>query len=365
MTDKSNNTDSTILSIVTKEQYMQRCLELGRQGNSYVAPNPMVGAVVVYNDTIIGEGYHHRYGQAHAEPNAIYSVKDPELLKKSTLYVNLEPCSHYGKTPPCADLIVKTGIPRVVIGTLDPNPKVSGRGIKILQAAGIEVIKGVLENECYELNKRFFTFHKEKRPYILLKWAQTKDGFIDKIRTDNTEMPLQISNAITRQLTHKIRSENQSILVSTNTVMLDNPSLTVRNWTGKSPVRITLDRKNKIPEEYHLLDGKVPTLIFSENERRGKPNVEFIKVAFDENCLPAVLKNIYERNIHSILVEGGAKLLNSFIELGLWDEAHVEVSEQVIYEGVSAPTLNSQPDEIKEYDQHLWITYKNYQKHFA
>ena len=208
MTENNSKAVLTKQAAKSAEDYMQRCLFLARQGEGHVAPNPMVGALIVYNNEIIGEGYHHKYGQAHAEPNAIKSVKKAELLQHSTLYVNLEPCSHYGKTPPCADLIVSSGIKRVVIGTLDPNPKVSGRGIKILQAAGIEVIVGVLEDECRELNKRFFTFQLEKRPYVLLKWAQTRDGFIDRARKDNTEMPLQISNTITRQLTHKMRSEN-------------------------------------------------------------------------------------------------------------------------------------------------------------
>jgi len=295
-------------------KFMSRCLQLARIGNSYVAPNPMVGAVLVCEDVIIGEGYHHRYGEAHAEPNAINSVKDKELLKKSTLYVNLEPCSHYGKTPPCADLIVRSGIPRVVIGTLDPNPKVAGRGADILRNAGIEVETGVLEEECRELNKRFFIYQEQKRPYILLKWAQTKDGFIDRIRSDVSETPLIISNEITKQLTHKMRAENQSILVGANTVLLDNPSLTVRNWSGKSPVRIGIDRLGRIPDSFNLLDGSVPTLIFTENERANKPNLEFIQLNFEKNRLKTILKKIYERNIYSVLVEGGATILKSFLE---------------------------------------------------
>lgn len=345
-------------------KYMQRCLQLAQQGESYVAPNPMVGALLVIDDKIIGEGYHHRYGEPHAEPNAIHSVKDPELLKKATLYVSLEPCSHFGKTPPCANLIVNSGIPRVVIGTLDPNPKVSGRGVKILEAAGIEVVVGVLEKECRELNKRFFVFQEEKRPFVLLKWAQTKDGFIDKIRTSNAEQPLVISNAITRQLTHKMRSENQAILASTNTIVLDNPSLTVRNWSGRNPIRIGLDRTNRIPDDVSLFDGKVRTLIFTEKLKPNKPNVEFIEITFDENCLQSILKKIFERNINSVLVEGGAKLLNSFIKAGLWDEANIEISEQIINGGVKAPSLDAETVEIKEYDNHQWITFKNNQKQF-
>ena len=346
------------------DTYMLRCIQLAQKGESYVAPNPMVGALLVVGDKIIGEGYHHRYGEAHAEPNAIYSVTDASLLKEATLYVSLEPCSHFGKTPPCANLIVNSGIPRVVIGTLDPNPKVSGRGVKILEDAGIEVIVGVLEKECRELNKRFFVFQEEKRPYVLLKWAQTKDGYIDKIRNSNNEQALVISNAITRQLTHKMRSENQAIMVSTNTIILDNPSLTVRNWSGRNPVRIGIDRTNRIPDDINLLDGKTSTLIFTETAKPKQPNVEFIEIKFDDNCLRTMLKKIYERNINSILVEGGAKLLNNFLKEGLWDEANVEISEQTIGDGIKAPLLEAEIIESKEYDKHQWITFRNNKKQF-
>ena len=339
-------------------KYMHRCLQLAQYGVSYVAPNPMVGAVVVCNDVIIGEGYHRHYGQAHAEPNAIHSVKNPELLKQSTLYVSLEPCSHYGKTPPCADLIVSCGIPRVVIGTLDPNPKVSGRGVEILRKAGIEVTVGVLANECRELNKRFFIFQEQKRPYVLLKWAQTKDGFMDRKRTDRTESPLIISNNITKQLTHKMRAENQAILVGANTVLLDNPSLTVRNWSGKSPVRIAIDRQGRIPVDFNLLDGSIRTIIFTEIDQVDQQNIEFVKVDFSTNCIPAVLQKVYERNINSVLVEGGASILNSFIEAGLWDEANIEISNQSITDGVSAPVLNAQPVSNDMFCGHKWLFFK-------
>ena len=339
-------------------KYMHRCLQLAQYGVSYVAPNPMVGAVVVCNDVIIGEGYHRHYGQAHAEPNAIHSVKNPELLKQSTLYVSLEPCSHYGKTPPCADLIVSCGIPRVVIGTLDPNPKVSGRGVEILRKAGIEVKVGVLADECRELNKRFFIFQEQKRPYVLLKWAQTKDGFMDRKRTDRTESPLIISNNITKQLTHKMRAENQAILVGANTVLLDNPSLTVRNWSGKSPVRIAIDRQGRIPVDFNLLDGSIRTIIFTEIDQVDQQNIEFVKVDFSTNCIPAVLQKVYERNINSVLVEGGASILNSFIEAGLWDEANIEISNQSITDGVPAPVLNAQPVSNNVFCGHKWLFFK-------
>ena len=345
-------------------KYMNRCLQLAQYGCGYVAPNPMVGSVLVYDDVIIGEGYHHHFGEDHAEPNAIRSVKDQALLKHATMYISLEPCSYYGKTPPCADLIVLSGIPRIVIGTLDPNPKISGRGIEILRKAGIEVTVGVMEEECRELNKRFFIFQEQKRPYIMLKWAQTQDGFIDRIRSDYTETPLVISSNITKQLTHKMRSENQSILIGANTVLLDNPSLSVRNWAGKSPIRIAIDRQGRIPANFNLFDGSIPTLIFTEKEMINKPHVEFIKIVFDDDCLKTILHKIYERNIHSVLVEGGASILNSFIEAGLWDEANIEISLQRITQGVKAPNLLLQPISRDSFDGHEWLFFKNNESNF-
>lgn len=338
---------------------MQRCLQLAQFGGSYVAPNPMVGAVVVLDDEIIGEGYHRRFGEAHAEPNAIHSVKNQELLKKSILYVSLEPCSHFGKTPPCADLIVRSGIPKVVIGTLDPNPKVSGRGVDILRKAGIEVVVGVMEEECRELNKRFFVFQEQKRPFVLLKWAQTQDGFMDRIRTDVTETPLLISNNVTKLLTHKMRSENQSILVSTNTVLLDNPSLTVRNWSGKNPIRIALDRQGIIPDDYQLKDEKVQTYIFTTKEKPNTHHLEYLPIEFDENSIETILQSIYKKNIHSVLVEGGATLLRNFIKSGLWDEANVEVSPQTIKTGIVAPLLPVLSVRRATIENHEWLFYKN------
>lgn len=343
----------------TDQEYMQRCLQLAAIGGGYVAPNPMVGAVLVVGDKIIGEGYHKKFGQPHAEPNAIKAVKNHEELKQATLYVNLEPCSHYGKTPPCAHLIVKCGIPRVVIGTLDPNPKVSGRGVQILRDAGIEVTVGVLEEACNELNKRFFVFQRNNRPYILLKWAQTSDGFIDIVRQSSAETPLLISNEITKQLTHKMRAENQAIMVSTNTVILDNPSLTVRYWSGKNPTRIALDRLGRIPTDSQLLNGEQPTLIFTEQTQSNIDNLRYLKINFDQNCLDAVLKLLFENLIHSVLVEGGSKLLNSFIEKGYWDEAHVEVSPQKTGQGISAPVLNCNPDSMSVIEKHKIYKYKN------
>jgi diaminohydroxyphosphoribosylaminopyrimidine deaminase/5-amino-6-(5-phosphoribosylamino)uracil reductase len=340
-------------------KYMYRCLQLAQNGIGHVSPNPMVGALLVCNDIIIGEGSHLRYGEAHAEPNAINAVKDKQLLSQSTLYVNLEPCSHYGKTPPCADLIVQNKIPRVVIGTLDPNPKVAGRGVEILRKAGVEVVVGILDDECRELNKRFFIFQERKRPYVLLKWAQTADGFIDRNRISNAELPLIISNEMTLMLTHKMRSENQAILVGANTVLLDNPSLTVRNWSGRTPVRVAIDRLGRIPSDYNLLDGKLATIIFSEKYRENDLNLEFVKIEFDEHCLRNVLKYLFERNINSVLVEGGASILNGFIESGLWDEANVEISPVKINEGVEAPILNKLPISNKNFDGHKWLFFEN------
>ena len=339
-------------------KYMSRCLQLAEYAGGHVAPNPMVGAVLVCDDVIIGEGYHRHFGEDHAEPNAIHSVKDPALLKRATMYVSLEPCSHYGKTPPCADLIVLSGIPRIIIGTLDPNPKVSGRGVEILRKAGVDVTVGVMEDECRELNKRFFIFQEQKRPYVLLKWAQTQDGFMDRIRTDCTETPLHISNNITKQLTHKMRSENQAILVGANTVLLDNPTLNVRNWSGKSPIRIAIDRQGRIPENFNLLDGSIPTIIFTEIESVNKHNVEYVKIDFDEDRLKTILHKIYERNIHSVMVEGGASILTSFIEAGLWDEANIEISQQRIMTGVAAPYLTLQPVSRNTYEGHEWLYFK-------
>lgn len=345
--------------------FMYRCLQLARIGEGYVAPNPMVGAVVVHNDRIIGEGYHHRYGEAHAEPNAINSVKDPSLLCESTLYVNLEPCSHFGKTPPCANLIISSGIPRVVIGTSDPNPKVSGRGIEILKNAGIEVVVGVLEKECYELNKRFFTWVQEGRPFVLLKWAQTRDGFIDVARNELGQGPVQISNLLTKQFTHKYRAQNQSIMVSTNTAVLDNPNLSVRRWAGKNPVRIVLDRTGRIPQQYHLFDNSVRTLVFTElDDRQSTEKLEYITIDFSNDMLRTILRTLAQKHIHSVLVEGGSQLLTSFIESGLWDEAHIEISAKELHEGVTAPRLGVLVEQSVYVEGHQWIDYVNRSKKF-
>ena len=345
-----------------EEKYMHRCLQLAAYGEGHVAPNPMVGAVIVHNDHIIGEGFHHRYGESHAEPNAIHSVTEASLLKESTLYVNLEPCSHYGKTPPCANLIIQQGIPRVVIGTPDPNPKVSGKGIQMLRDAGIEVITGVLEKACNELNKRFFIWQRENRPYVLLKWAQTRDGFIDNIREEANVPPLQISNSITKQLTHQVRSENQAIMVSTNTVVLDNPSLTVRNWSGRNPIRIVIDRTGRVPVDYTVFDDLIKTFVFTENPRENTDKTNYIYLRFDENMLDNMLRIIATQGIHSVLVEGGSKLLNSFISSGMWDEARTEVSDLCIGSGVPAPSVGVAAESSTIINNHMYLRYINRNK---
>lgn len=324
------------------EKYMHRCLQLALNGKGYAKPNPMVGAVVVHEGKIIGEGYHRNYGGAHAEVNAINNVKDKSLLKKSTIYVSLEPCSHYGKTPPCAQLIVDSGIPRVVVACLDPYPAVSGRGIGMLKETGVEVVFGVLENEAKELNKDFFLTQTHNRPYIYLKWAQTKDGFIDKVRMEGeAPRPTPISNDFCRMLVHKRRAEVGAIMIGTNTAVNDDPSLTTRYWYGSNPIRVILDREGRIPSDYTIFDGNVETIVFTEQEKK-IPYVEklsFVKLDFNDQLLENVFAFLKQRKINSILIEGGRQLLTSLIDRGLWDEAYIEVSDKCFGKGVSAPFI--------------------------
>lgn len=326
-----------------EELFMQRCLQLAAYGDGNVSPNPMVGAVVVYQGKIIGEGFHRQYGKPHAEVNAINAVKDKSLLSHSTIYVSLEPCSHYGKTPPCAQLIIDSKIPRVVIATLDPFPKVSGRGVKMLQDAGVEVSVGLLEKEAQELNKAFFVSNINKRPYVYLKWAQTQDCFMDKKRIEGEpKTPTIISNELTHILVHKLRAHVSAIMVATNTAINDNPSLTTRFWYGHNPIRVILDRNCRIPISNKLFDGEVKTYVFTEKvqEPIEKNNVTYIPILFDENFLNSLLEELYLLNINSLLVEGGAKLLTSFIEKELWDEALIEISDQNFFEGIKAPSIH-------------------------
>jgi diaminohydroxyphosphoribosylaminopyrimidine deaminase/5-amino-6-(5-phosphoribosylamino)uracil reductase len=321
------------------EQYMRRCLELAKQAAGFVAPNPLVGCAIVYEGKIIGEGFHQKFGEAHAEVNAIHSVSDPLLLQHSTLYVNLEPCSHIGKTPPCADLIIQKKIPEVIIGCPDLNPLVSGNGIRKLQAAKCKVQTGILEAESKELNKRFITFHKKKRPYIILKWAQTRDCFLAPKNNSRTN----ISNEFSRTLAHCWRSEEQSIMIGTNTALHDNPKLDARLWNNRNPVRVVLDRELKLPPSLNLFDHSVPTIVFTEKEKRGEENIGFIQLDFKNNLLENILHILYEMQIQSVLVEGGARLLQSLIEKSLWDEARIFIAPLLLHEGISAPKISAAP----------------------
>lgn len=321
--------------------YMQRCIELARLGEGYVAPNPMVGAVIVFEDKILGEGYHQLYGQAHAEVNAVNAVKDKSLLKDATIYVSLEPCAHFGKTPPCSDLLVTHKFKRVVIGCQDTFSAVSGKGIQKLIDNGIEVQVGVLEKECRELNKRFFTFHEKKRPYIILKWAQTKDGYLDKLRTIADKGVNWISSPETKVLVHKWRSQEQSILVGKNTVLNDNPSLTVRELTGKNPIRIILDSHCKIDKSYAVLNNKVPSIILNLDKNESCGSAEWIRLRNME--INTILETLYAKDIQSVFVEGGTSVLHSFIQNNSWDEARVIIGNTFFSEGSKAPVIADAP----------------------
>lgn len=328
------------------EKYMKRCIELALLGKGEVAPNPMVGAVVVHNDRIIGEGYHRQYGGPHAEVHAIGAVKDKELLKESTIYVSLEPCAHFGKTPPCSDLIISSGIPHVVVGSVDPFAQVAGKGIEKMLKAGIKVDVGVLNQECLDLNRRFFTFHQKKRPYVILKWAQTLDGFLDIDRSHpEFGQPTWISNELARRIVHKQRTEEAAILIGTNTAWKDNPSLTVREWAGKQPVRMVLDRKNCLPANLHLKDGTARTVVFTREQVASAENLLYVQLDFNRNIVPQILQWLYEQNMTSVVVEGGRQLLQSFIDQELWDESHVYIGHTWFGSGVAAPRLNALPVE--------------------
>lgn len=324
--------------------FMKRCLELALNGLSFVAPNPMVGAVVVYKGKIIGEGYHRKFGEAHAEVNAINSVKNQELLPDSTLYVNLEPCAHAGKTPPCTDLILGKKIPRVVVGTSDPNSLVAGKGIQKLKNYGVEVHTDILPRECFELNRRFFTFHEKKRPFIILKWAQTRDGFIDIKRKLGTPIGVNwISTPLSRTLVHRWRSEEQGILIGTNTAILDNPNLTLRHWKGKNPIRIILDRQLRIPENSNVWNDETETLIYNSLKKECKGMTELVNIDFSRNNLMPILTDLYQREISSIIVEGGKSVLEYFIQNELWDEVRIFIGNKNFIDGVEAPEFKEVP----------------------
>lgn len=345
---------------------MSRAIEIARNGLGTTAPNPMVGAVLVHDEKIIGEGFTSPFGGPHAEVNALGAIADKDLLKTATLYVTLEPCSHFGKTPPCADLLIDHKIPSVVIGLRDPHEKVAGKGIAKLKKAGIDVVTGVLEAKCREHQKRFLTFHEKKRPYIILKWAETADGFIAPDtgeRSENPE-PFWISNALSRQLTHQWRCEEQAVLVGTNTVLEDNPRLDVRHWTGKNPIRIVLDRTLKINGDYHVLDGNVPTWVLTEDRKASRfqrdsgvqeasrisapsrhrkgpdTDIAYRGMDFSKDIPQNIARILHGGNIQSVLIEGGARTLQTFIDAGLWDEARIFTGTSSFKKGLKAPVLS-------------------------
>ena len=313
--------------MTTHETYIKRCLQIAKNGLGSTRPNPMVGAVIVHNNLIIAEGFTSAYGGNHAEVNAINAVKDKSLLTKCTLYVTLEPCSHFGKTPPCSDLIVKHKIPNVVIGCIDDNPEVAGKGIAKLKASGCNVTIGILEAECKVHHKRFFTFHNNKRPYIILKWAETADGFIAPIKKDEKK-PVWITNKYSRQLVHKWRAEEQAILVGTNTVIEDNPSLTVRDWSGENPIRVVLDRTSKLTSDYSIFNDEAKTIRVTNKD-----------IDFEKPIAIQIADVLFKQNINSIIIEGGSQTLQTFIDENLWDEARVFTGNTSFKTGIKAPKL--------------------------
>ena len=323
--------------MMVDEKYMRRALQLARLGTGHTSPNPMVGAVIVAPDgTIIGEGWHRKCGQAHAEVNAVASVADPALLSNSTIYVTLEPCSHYGKTPPCARMLIERGIPRVVVGCLDPFPQVAGRGVAMLREAGIEVTVGVLEQECRDLNRRFITAHTTRRPWVQLKWAQTADGYIG-LPPDAGENPLHMSTPITMCLMHRQRALCDAIVVGAATARIDNPSLTTRQWPGRSPLRVVLSRNLSMPDNLKLLTDGLPTIVYNGVKEEVCGPVQYVKM--DTTSPQSWLKDLYRRGVTSVMVEGGTHVLQDLIAAGAWDEARIEVSPRKVGQGVKAPVI--------------------------
>ena len=321
------------------ESYMRRCFQLAEKGKGFVAPNPLVGSVIVHNNQIIGEGYHMLYGHAHAEVNAVNHVTDKSLLKDSTLYVNLEPCAHHGKTPPCADMIVAHKIPRVVIGCVDSFSAVSGKGIEKLRAAGIDVTVGVLEKESRELNARFFTFHEKKRPYVILKWAQSADGFIDINRAPHQTGIAWITEPATKTLVHQWRHEEAGILVGWKTVANDNPNLTCREVPGNDPVRIVIDESLRLDyNAFHLGDRKAKTVVLTSKKVTGDALLQFVNPA--DFSIPAILESLWQLNIQSVIIEGGKTTLLHFIESNTWDEARILTGQKKLIDGKTAPEIS-------------------------
>ncbi len=338
--------------------FISRCLELAKNGIGTCRPNPSVGAVVVYEDKIIGEGFTSPYGGSHAEVNAINSAEDQELLQKSTIYVTLEPCSHYGKTPPCADLIVAKKIPNVVIGCIDTNSLVAGKGIERLKKAGCNVTVGVLEKECFEHHKRFFTVQNKQRPYIILKWAETKNGFIAPLTKDELK-PVWISNQYSQQLVHKWRSQEHAILVGTNTVQLDNPSLNVRSWKGNNPIRVVIDRSLKLPLTSKVFSDDQKTIVITEVSKEDSKSVIYETLDFSNSLVDGIVEVLNKHKIQSIIIEGGAKTLQQFIDNDLWDEARVFIGEGGFDNGVKGPNLNGVVKEEKRNNNDIIRIYRN------
>jgi len=342
------------------QNYLQRCIDLARLGSGSVSPNPMVGSVIVCDDKIIGEGYHQVYGQAHAEVNAIKQVFEnhenaKELLKRSTIYVSLEPCSHFGKTPPCADLIISNEIPRAVIGCRDPFDQINGRGIGKLRNAGIEVIEGILTEQCIDLNKRFFTRIQKQRPYIILKWAQTSDGFFAPANKSQK----WISSQNAKQLVHRWRTEEDAVLVGRNTVLADNPQLNSREWPGKNPIRIIIDRRLELPNDLNVFDQSQDTIIFNEQKTELSDRIKYLELEDFDNLLPQLIAyQLYLMDIQSLIVEGGAETLKLFIKAGLWDEARVFTGPQIWNSGIPAPEIMGKHGESQSVGQdvlNIWF----------
>ena len=339
---------------MNQDLYMQRCLDLAQKALGKTYPNPMVGCVIVHNDIIIGEGFHEKAGQQHAEINAINSVKNPELLKESTIYVSLEPCAHFGKTPPCANKIVEIGFKKVVIGTLDSHDKVNGKGKQMIEDAGIEVVSGVLENECQELNRRFFTFHQKHRPFIILKWAQSGDGFLDK-----DFKPTQIGNPLTKQFVHQLRSQEHAILVGTQTALSDNPSLTTREIIGRNPVRVLIDFDLKVSADFNIFNAEAQTIIFNSKKETIDGNKKFTKIE-KENFLENLMEKLFKQQIQSVVIEGGSFTLQQFIDQNLWDEAIIIKNENLqLLNGTKAPKFNVEKFHKKQFRDNTIEFYKN------
>lgn len=339
---------------------MWRCLQLAKLGEGRVAPNPMVGAVLVYNDRIIGEGYHEQFGKSHAEVNCINQVKDKSLLPQATMYVSLEPCSHFGKTPPCSNLILESKIDNLIVGITDNSSKVNGNGIAQLRNAGVHITYPVLEQECYAINRFFFTANKWQRPYVILKWAQSADGFIAPINNEMGKISW-ISNPLSQQLVHKWRAGTQAIMVGTQTVINDNPQLTTRNWKGSNPVRIIMDRNLRIPSTSSVFDDSSRTILYTSNHASLHSKVEQVVWEAEHITFKNILQDLYTRNIHSLLVEGGTTLLQNIISNELWDEARIFVSKKKIGQGVKAPEISGvlQQEDMLGDDQ-LNIYYPTY-----